>query len=294
MKTIAVLTDFSARAGHATRYALQLASKIGANILLFNSFMVPSDVPMAAQVTWPTADYNEIRNDTEKKLKKLAKKLENELNEVLSNNAFVPDISYACEEGALANNIPGIEENEDTILLVMATHGADELSTFMFGNNCRHVIDTATVPVLIIPETSAIGNIRKVAFATDVTYTDVEYIKSLAGFASKLGAEITITNVNPDNPLDSRHNAAVRLFMNDVEQDVDYERITFKSVSNNNVKKGLEWLLENVKFDILVMVHRKSSLFELIFKSSITKKIADRVDIPLLVYPYPSAQIPTI
>jgi nucleotide-binding universal stress UspA family protein len=294
MKTIAVLTDFSARAEHATRYALKLASKVKANILLFNSFMVPSDVPMAAQAVWPGVDYNEIRNDAEKALKKLSKKYEDELKEELSSGAFVPDLAYACEEGILANNIVGIEEDKDVVLLVMATHGADELSTFMFGNNCRHVIDTATVPVLIIPETSTIGDIQKIAFATDVTYTDVEYIKSLAKLASKLAAEITITNVNPDDPLDSEHNAAVRLFMNDVEQDVDYERISFKSISNNNVKKGLEWLVQNVKFDILVMVHRKSSLFELIFRSSITKKIADRIDIPLLVYPYPSIQIPTI
>ena len=82
--------------------------------------------------------------------------------------------------------------------------------------------------------------------------------------------------------------------MNDVEHDVEYDRISFKSVPNVNVKKGLEWLIENTKFDMLVMVHRKSSLFELVFKSSITKKIADRVDVPLLVYPYPSAQVPTI
>ena len=164
----------------------------------------------------------------------------------------------------------------------------------MFGNNCRNVIDTATLPILIIPETSKADELKHLVFATDVTYTDVQYIKALAEFAKQFSAEITITNVNPDNPLDSEHDAAVRLFMNDIEQDVDYDQINFRSVPNSNVKKGLEWLLENAKFDMLVMVHRKSSLFELIFRSSITKKIADRVDIPLLVYPYPAAVIPLI
>jgi hypothetical protein len=176
----------------------------------------------------------------------------------------------------------------------MATHGADEISAFMFGNNCRQVIDTAVVPILIIPETSRIGDISHLVFATDVTYTDVQYIKALAEFAKQVSAEITISNVNPDNPLDSQHDAAVRLFMNDVEQDVDYDHINFRSVANSNVKKGLEWLLENANFDMLVMVHRKSSLFELIFRSSMTKKIVDRVDIPLLVYPYPATVIPII
>ncbi len=294
MRTIAVLTDFSERAGHAAKYALYLAKNIKANILLFNSFMVPSDVPMAAQITWPTVDYDEVKNDVEKTLKKLVKQYTAELKEQHIAGNFLPAINYACEEGAIANNIPGLEENKDITLLLMATHGANELSAFMFGNNCKQVIDAATIPVLIVPETSRIGVLQKIVFATDVTYTDVEYLKGLALLAAKFSANITVTNVNPDNPLDSEHNAAVRLFMNDVEHDVEYDRISFKSVPNVSVKKGLEWLIENTKFDMLVMVHRKSSLFELVFKSSITKKIADRVEVPLLVYPYPSAQVPII
>lgn len=294
MKTIAVLTDFSKRAEHAARYALNLAQKIKANIILFNSFLVPADVPMAAQVAWPVVDYNEIKKDTEKALAELRRKLENELQKNQTAGAFVPVITCICEEGALANNIPELEENDNITLLVMATHGADEISAFMFGNNCRQVIDTATVPILIVPETSILEEMNRIVFATDVTYTDVKYIKALAEFARQFSAEITVSNVNPENPLDSDHDAAVRLFMNDVEQDVDYDRIKFRSIPNGNVKKGLEWLLENAKFDMLVMVHRKSSLFELIFRSSITKKIADRVDIPLLVYPYPATVVPLI
>lgn len=293
MKTIAVLTDFSARAEHAGRYALHLAKKLKANVLLYNAFLVPSDTPMAGNVAWPMVDYDEIKKDTEKSLKSLAKKFETELKKNHFPGTFLPAISYQCDEGAVANNLAGIEENRDVVLFVMATHGADELSAFMFGNNCKQVIDASETPVLIVPDTTDIKDVEKVVFATDVTYSDVEYIKVLSEFAKKFSAEIIITNVNPDNPLDSARDAAVRLFMNDVEQDVKYDRISYKSISNNSVKKGLEWLVENTKFDMLVMVHRKSTFFELIFKSSITKRLADRVDIPLLVYPYPAATVPT-
>ena len=294
MKTIAVLTDFSARAEHAARYALHLAKKVKANILLYTAFLVPSDTPMAAQVAWPMVDYNEIKNDTEKTLKALAKKLEAESKEGHFPGTFLPAVSYQCDEGSIANNITGLEENGDISLLVLATHGSDEISAFMFGNNCRQVIGSANTPVLIVPEKTPLSDIEKIAFATDITYTDVEYVKSLSKLAEKFGAEITITNVNPDNPLDSEHNAAVRLFMDDIEHDVDYRKITFKSVPGSNVKKGLEWLIENIKFDLLVMVHRKSTMFELLFRPSITKKIAGRVDIPLLVYPYPAVSMPLI
>ena len=52
------------------------------------------------------------------------------------------------------------------------------------------------------------------------------------------------------------------------------------------------WVLENEKPDMLVMVHRKSSLLDFFFKSSITKKIAADTTVPLLVYPYPIDTIP--
>ena len=294
MKTIAVLTDFTQRAEHAARYALHLAKKIKANILLYNAFLVPSDTPMVAQVAWPLVDYNEIKNDTEKALKALAKKFETELKEDHFPGTFLPGISYQCDEGSIANNIADLEEDGSIALLVLATHGSDEISAFMFGNNTRQVISSANIPLLIVPENTPIAEIDKIAFATDITYTDVEYIKSLAKLAEKVGAEITITNVNPDNPLDSEQNAAVRLFMDDIEHDVDYKKIVYKSIPNSNVRKGLEWLIENIKFDMLVMVHRKSTMFELLFRPSMTKKMADRVEIPLLVYPYPTVATPLI
>ncbi|HVV54403.1 MAG TPA: universal stress protein [Mucilaginibacter sp.] len=293
MKTIAVLTDFSERAEHAAVYALQLAKKIKANILLFNAFIVPADTPMAGQLVWPVSDYEEIKKDTEKGLAKLAKKFEKELKEQHTIGAFLPAVSYQCEEGAVANNIAALEENRDIIMLVMATHGADEISAFMFGNNCRQVIDAATVPVLIVPSKARIRNIEKFAFATDITYSDVQYIRSLSGLAKRFSAEVMITNVSPDNPLDSQRDTAVRLFMEDVAKEVDYSKINYLSIPNNSVKKGLEWLIENVKFDILVMVHRKSTFFEFLFRSSMTKKIADHTVVPLLVYPYPASSVPS-
>ena len=61
MKTIAVLTDFSAKALNATEYALSLATHLHADILLYNSFLVLSADPLGSQIAWPMEDYNEIK-----------------------------------------------------------------------------------------------------------------------------------------------------------------------------------------------------------------------------------------
>ncbi len=292
MKTVAVLTNFSDRSEHAARYALHLAQKIKANILLFNSFLVASDIPIDAQVAWPAGAYEEIQGYSEKKLKELCKKLEDEVKTKHTSLIFQPKITHLCEEGTIANTLNKLEENEDIILMVIGTHSTDDLSTFLMGNNCRQIIDAATLPLMIIPGNAPIKDIEKFAFATDITYSDVAFISALTSLARQFSAEIMITNVNPDTPLDSAHDAAVHLFMNDVTNEVEYNKISYRSIPNNNVKKGLEWLTANSSFDMLVMAHRKSSFFEFFYTSSISKKMAACSTIPLLIYPYPIANIP--
>src|SRR5271165_4863812 len=139
MKTIAVLTDFSERSEHAAMYAVNIAKKIKADVLLYNAFMVPASSYNASQSAWPVEDYDEVKKSTQRKLVALSKKLENELREVSFPGAYLPEISYQCEEGAIANNIADLEENKNIVLIVLATHGADDVSAFMLGNNCRQI-----------------------------------------------------------------------------------------------------------------------------------------------------------
>jgi nucleotide-binding universal stress UspA family protein len=288
MKTIAVLTDFSDRSEQAARYALHLAQKIKANVLLFNAFLVPSDTPLAGEVVWPLIDYNEVKKNSQNSLITLCSKLELELKDKRFAGTFLPSVSYQCEEGAIANAITELEEDKNIALLVLATHGADDMSAFMMGNNCRQVIDAAKLPLLIVPEGAAIKSIEKFAFATDFTSDDLEYINSLVSLAKPFTAEIVVTNVNQD----SEHENASNLFTDKIASKVNYGRIYYHNITDHSAKRGLQWLVENFRFDMLVMVHRKSSFFEFFFKSSITKKIADHTSIPLLVYPYPASRIP--
>src|ERR1700744_2043746 len=122
MNTIAVLTNFSDRSEHATRYALHLAQRIKANILLFNSFLVPSDIAIDAQVAWPAGEYEEMQSYSEEKLKELSKKLKDEEKKKHLPPTFEPKIDYLSEEGSIANTLNKLEEDKDVILLVIGTH----------------------------------------------------------------------------------------------------------------------------------------------------------------------------
>ncbi len=293
MKTIAVLTDFSRRSVHAAMFALHLAKKIKADVLLFNAFEVPAYAVNSTEIAGPFEDYGEIKKITESKLISLSRELENEIMAKSFPGTYLPAITCRCEEGAIANNIADIEEDKNVVLIVLATHGADDISAFMMGNNCRQVIDAASVPLLIIPENCSIKNIEKFVFATDLIHNDIDYISSVATMAKQFSAEILIANINYHAPLNEAHKNAVNSIKEEIVHKINYSRIYYRNIPKDNVKMGLDWLIENVKFDILVMVHRKGDLSDFILKSSITKKIADHTYIPLLVYPYPVTSVPS-
>lgn len=293
MKTIAVLIDFSERSEHAAKYALHLAKKIKANILLFNAFLVPADMPMAAgQVAWPVYEYDEIKADAEKSLKSFCNKLKRGSKEKPLPGTFLPAITWQCEEGPVVNAIATLESNKAVRLLVAGTHGSDAITSFVLGNNCRELIDDARFPLLLVPENASFKNLDHIIFATDLDLNDIDYINAVAGLANEFTADVTVVNVNPETGADAKHNKSENAFMQEMVQKVKYKRSSFRNIPNQNVKKGIAWALENEKPDMLVMVHRKSSLFDLFFKSSVTKKIASNTTIPLLVYPSPMAVVP--
>jgi len=293
MKTIAVLIDFSERSEHAAKYALHLAKKIEANILLFNAFLVPADIPMAAgQIAWPMFEYDEIKADAEKTIKKFCNKLKHGLKERPLPGAFLPVITCQCEEGPVVDTLATLACNKDIVLLVAGTHGSDAITSFVLGNNCRELIDDTKLPLLLVPENAPTNNLDNIVFATDLNLNDINYINAITGLANYFTAHLGIVNVTPGSGDDDKHNKSENAFMQEMVLKVNYKRTSFHNIYNPNVKKGIAWALENEKPDMLVMVHRKSNVLDFFFKSSVTKKIAANTNVPLLVYPYPVDSVP--
>jgi nucleotide-binding universal stress UspA family protein len=293
MKTIAVLTDLSERSIHAARYALHLAQKIKADVLLFNAFLVPADMAIAAgQIAWPVNEYEGIKRDAEKSLKELCSRLEKELRANNKAGAALPTISWQCGEGPVAATLPALEKNKEIILLVAATHGADAIQTFLLGNNCRALIDGAQLPLLLVPANAPIADLEKLVFATDLNSGDIDYINAVAGLAEAFLAYITIINVNPEVPSDTKHNGQENAFMQEMVLRVGYRHICYRNIPERQVQKGLTGVLEREQPGMLAMVHRKANFPDFLLRSSHTKKMADHARFPLLVFPFPVDTIP--
>jgi len=278
---------------HAARYALHLAQKIKANVLLFNAFLVPSDVAIAAgQIAWPVNEYEAIKEDAEHSLKALCETLEQELKSKNTQGAALPAISWQCEEAPVAATLPLLEKNPELILLVAATHGADVIQTFVLGNNCRQLIDATRLPLLLVPDNAPVADLEKLVFATDLDSGDIVYINALTHLAEAFSAYITIVNVDPEVPSDSEHNQRVNAFMQEMVLKIGYRHINYRNIPDRQVKKGLNAVLEKEQPGMLVMVHRRTDFPDFFLRSSHTKKMAAHAALPLLIYPFPADRVP--
>jgi nucleotide-binding universal stress UspA family protein len=285
MKTILVPTDFSAAAGNAAHYAVQLAKKIKAGIKLCNAVQIPLEAPVAAHMAGPLEDYRSIKNAVTVELHRLAEQLKMDAQAASHIQTHYPFVSYDSEIGSVKDVVRNMADEQNVSLVVMGRSGAGGLARLFTGSDTRELIDVATFPVLLIPSGAVFKPLHKIAFATDLTESDMDVIQSLAGLARPFNAEILIAHCTDDKQENKVIQQKIDAFLSRVSSRVDYDQIYYRQVKSSDVERGLEWLAEHGQIDMLAMVHRTNQFLDKILKGSHTQKMARQIQIPLMVMP---------
>ncbi len=272
IKNILVPTDFSPCSKNAIRIAVDLCKRTGASIHLVNAIHVPTphiDMGGEALIEPVLQGYED---EVERKFLELDKEIPGLKDVKHDHRSFV---SFTID--AIYTAI----ETRHIDLVVMGTKGSHDRLEKMLGGISSEVIRIADVPVLVVPENVSVFYPKKIALAADF-----EKIESLSGLEplktliSLFNSEVTIVNVTEDDKFP--FNKLVEGF----KVDKFFKNIphSFKTVKSDNVKEGLFKFVDESAIDMLVMLPRNHSLFERIFKSSATKKVAMEVKVPLLTF----------
>jgi len=275
MKTILVPTDFSKNANHALKYAMEIAKKENAKIILlhvYQNIYVGPDVPYqyAASVFGITIE------STDKKLKLLRSKIEAEKIE--------------CEafkiEGSIVDSIINVSEKKKPYLIVMGTKGASGIAELIMGSNTAKVIEKAKCPVISVPERSKLSTLQNISYATDYHKSDIDALKSLVKIASLFDATITIMHVA--NQLNAYHNEEEFMlkFKKRVTAKIKYPKIHYKLIYGMNPVTALESYIKKEKPDLFAMSMHHRNLYEKLFGTSTTKKLSYHSKVPLLAFHY--------
>lgn len=269
---ILVPTDFSPCSINAIRIAVDLCKRTGADLHLVNAIHVPTphiDMGGEALIEPVLRGYEE---EVERKFNALDDEIPGLKDVKHDHKAFV---SFTID--AIYTAI----ETKHIDLVVMGTKGSHDKLEKMLGGISSEVIRIAEVPVLVVPENVKSFYPKKIAFAADFEKIDsLGGLEPLKYLISLFNSEVVIVNVTENDKF------PFSKLVEGFKMDKFFKSIphTFKTVHSDNVKEGLFKFIVDSNVDMVVMVPRKHTLFERIFKSSATKKVAMEVTVPLLTF----------
>ena len=281
MKSILVPTDFSKNANNALDYAIELAKKEKAKIILLHAFNVTyiyPDMPMQY-----TIDLTEsARKDADKKLQLLFLKVTKSGKiacEIINKQAIVVDL------------ILEVAEKKKPDMIIMGTKGASGIKEVLMGSNTAKVIEKAKCPVMAIPEKTTFKTIKKITYATDYQSSDINAIKKIVDIGGLFRAKITLLHVCSDELTFETEEELMDKFKAKIQKKIAYDKFVFKLIYGKKFVQVLEEFIKEESPDLLAMSTQYRDLFDKFFKSSFTKKIAYHIKIPLLAFHYKNESV---
>ncbi len=287
IRRILVPVDFTEHAENAAVYALRIASKLKADIMLLHVFFDPSQTAYAPLESFAySVEFDAINKDVEQSVEQNLSEFARKLKEVQKKEKLRGvTVKYDLVMGTASGEILAYCEEYKPGLLVMGTRGKEIEGIRSFGSVTAKIIEKSPVPVLAVPkgyDAKVRSTPKKVLYATDFRDADYWALSKLASFVKPFGSKIYCVHV--DEEITDEHEELmhqVRRFVNDTLEIYNLECGLLETV---DVRLGLEDFIQEREMDLLAMTTHSRSLFERVFKPSFTKKFLFVTDIPLLVF----------
>lgn len=278
MNTILLPTDFSDNSIHAIRYALTLNKKIKAKAVLFHSYVIPvyaTDVPVVMPVD------SELKKASEEALSKILSELQREFPEL--------KLSMDVQQGYPEDEIVRAAGRHKCDLILMGTRGASGLKEVLVGTITASIMESASCPVIAVPDDASLRVPQKMVFATNYAEGDLLYVEQVVELARLFDAEVILLHISSGEYEKTYEFDAIERFKERIKEDSRYKQLSFRLLESKDVYDGLSLYLDEVKADFVAMTMRKRSFMQKLFSRSITRKMVYHTHIPLMAFRTPSS-----
>jgi nucleotide-binding universal stress UspA family protein len=274
MPTLLFPTDFSAAAAHAFGFALALAEQMRARIVLFHAYhysLVDTDVIPAELLEALEAEEHDFA---------LAQFQRYEAELQALHGKKVP-ISHRLVAGFGREEILREARTLKPDLIVMGTTGAHNALEAWFGSITAGVMEEAPCPVLAIPASFPLQQIKRIAYATDLLEKDRRVFYFLSQWAHMLRAELHCVHV-VDEAVSHREQQLLEE-MHDTS--LPFASPPLHVLSAKAVWQGLKSFIETQQVDLLAAMPHRRSLWDSLFHRSLTRQLFHEAGLPVLAIP---------
>lgn len=269
--TILVPTDFSKPSKVAVLYAALLAKKAGAELVI--ATVAYGQASSRAMMVSQKLDM-EMKNIAIKELEELTNEIQSKVRGKLT-------ISTQVLSGfPVTQVIQRFVKRKEVDLIVMGTRGATGLQKVIIGSNAAAMIQSSSVPVIIVPHNATFKGFKKIVYATDMNDIEEE-LSTVSVFAKLFNAKIDVLHVIPEATSTDLNAKQIK---SDLVKKMKYEKISFHLSKNDAIPEAIDNFMVDRKADILIMFTHKLSFFEKLFSRSVTRKLAFHSHIPMLTF----------
>jgi nucleotide-binding universal stress UspA family protein len=266
---ILIPTDFSKLSQVAVHYAVKMAKKLDAEIVLLNVIFISAPPRAMVAVKVRAIEDSMVDNAKQDSMQLIKEKK--------AENKGKLNISYEIIKGYPVEDVVesyAIHNNID--LIIMGTKGATGLTKVLIGSNAAAVINNSDIPVITIPEFARFNNLKHIVYATDFLNLNKE-LKMILPLAQLFDATIHILHIVPS---ESKKKINTKTIVDKLQ--IKYPKITFHVSINDDIMEGIDEYNAYIKADMLAMFTHDLTFFEKLFGKSVTRQMAFHTWMPLL------------
>jgi nucleotide-binding universal stress UspA family protein len=276
MKTILYATDYSENSVAALHFSYTLSKVLNANLVALHIFELPLTLASTVSYTYSRKEVLAF-SDHRKKLIAFC-------TEHLKNESEPLNITWKVDEGKPVSDIiiKNVKELKAEFIVVGAK-GGSRLRKILLGSSTTALINTATCPVLVVPEDADFRGIKKIVYATDFEGVDIFTIENLVRLAEPFKADVHLVHVFAKKSETSENQ--MDWFKGMLQHKVSYERIKFEIRYGDNIFSSLQKYINEIEPDLFAMLERENhSLIKNLGHYDLVKRMKNEGHIPLLSY----------
>jgi nucleotide-binding universal stress UspA family protein len=274
MNTIVVPTDFSATANKALSYAVEIAKRNEATVILLHVCELMKD-RFADLHSYVITENDKLVKEVHNAMSIHKKSIE------VEEGIKVETLIY---DGNVLDAIEMVCKEKEADMIVMGTLGASGLKNLLFGSTTAALIQRINAPLLVIPFHYEWEKPKKFLLAVEKEASNKQ-LSILNNLTKLFGAEIKVGVFTPRQEealLFMEHarngSAVVNILNKTFDSGAQLEQIT-----GNTFESSIQEYIDENNIDLLVMCTKDRTFWESLLQRSKTKRMAYQSNIPLLI-----------
>lgn len=275
MKTILYATDRAEQAVPVLRYAIDLSTRLGANIVVLQVYQLPQ---IRVSVTRPGEQLEQHAVDEQKEI--LRAFCMKHAGDTMAANGLQVDV--VCNDSIL-NGI--VEKSRDLSpdLVVIGRKDRHTERGLLVGDIGQGLVKRLSCPVLMVPHYVRSADIKTILYASDFEEADISAIQNLVPIAQTLAAKIHVVHIATKKEYSG--GKRVEWIRKLLKEEVDYDSVELNIIFSDDIVKKLNIYSQSIQADLIAVLYREGEgFFQNLFRKGVVTKLEKHISIPLMSF----------